>query len=261
MTKKDKHEEKEEKVAKAQQEQEKQAPSVEIAEVGIQVSRSSSADSVKKALSSLAFITELKEQGDAVVASVVETRDIHKNPHLYYEISFGKSGIGVKYSITPEVNAKQRRVDVCKNLLAMLAVSGHAYGMEFGSLYTMIQKALEEASANVTQPYQQLKNKHETLHRDNAALSERFKKLKEAYDELNNSFLELEKRSDILADRVRQLEGMTDVELKEELQKWIFEHDGSIKYSDFAKTFNIPQSRVEEGINALLKEGYIIRSE
>lgn len=260
MAKKDKHDEKQEKADKAHQEP-KKGPSVEVVEVGIKVPRSSSADSVKKALSPLSFITELKEQGDAVIASVVETRDIHKNPYLFYEFAFEKQGINVKYAITPEVNAKQRRVDICRNLLAMLAVTGQAYGMEFGGLYTMLQKALEDASSNATQAYQQLMNKHEALQRENAGLGERYKKLKEAHDELNNSFLELEKRGDILADRVRQLEGMTDIELKEELQRWIFEHDGAIKYSDFAKTFNIPQSRVEEGINALLKEGYIIRSD
>ncbi len=236
--------------------------SVETVDVDISIARSGSGAHVKKALSSLGFITDLKENGDTVTASVVETRDIHKDPYLYYEFAFKPSGVKVRYTVTPEVNASRRRIDICRNLLAMLALMDGSYGAAgMGSLYSIIQKALDDASANVTQSNQQLMNRHETLKRENADLVNRHTKLKEEYDELNNAFLELEKRSALLGERVKQLEGMTDTELKEELQRWIFEHDGSIKYSDFAKTFNIPQSRVEEGVNMLLKEGYIVRSD
>lgn len=234
---------------------------LEIVELEIPLKRLSSSESVKKALSTLSFITDLNDHSDAVVASVVETRDIHKNPYLYYEFTFKPSGLALKYSITPEVNARQRRVDICRNLLGMLALTGESYGVKLGPLYTLLQNSLEDSSANANQTYQQLLNRHEALMKENKSMVERHKKLKEVNDELNNSFLELEKRSQMIGDRLKQLEGMTDIELKEELQRWIFEHDGSIRYSDFAKTFNIPQSRVEDGINMLLKEGYIVRSD
>lgn len=243
----------------ADSKQAKQA--AEKKELFIPLKRKGGAKAVHSALEGLSFITKLSSEGESVVAEVVETRDINKNPYLYTIYRFEPGGVKVEYTITPESSPRKRNIDVCSNLLAMLSLVGEGYSLGLGPLYTFMQKTLNDADQHVNLTYQQLLNKHDAMKKENQELSDKFKKMKESYDELNTSFLELEKRSQVLKDRISQLEGMTDSELKEELMRWIGEHDGYVKYSDFAKSFNIPQTRVEEGVNQLLKEGHLKRLE
>jgi len=236
-------------------------PAVDKTELFLKLKRKSGAKKTHDTLSGLSFITKLSTEDESVIAEIVETRDINKNPYLYAIYKFEPEGIRVEYTITPESNPQQRNIDVCANLLSMLSLEGESYGLELGPFYTFMQKALKDAGKNATTTYQQLLNRFNSLEKENRDVSDKFKKMKTSHDELNTSFLELEKRLQVMKDRVQQLEAMTDSELKEELMRWIAEHDGYIKYSDFSKSFNIPQARVEEGVNQLLKEGNLTRVE
>jgi len=58
---------------------------------------------------------------------------------------------------------------------------------------------------------------------------------------------------------VAQLEGVSLQTLSEEIYDWIRTHGGLIDVREFARQQGISTARVEEGIDCLLKGGYIGR--
>ena len=73
----------------------------------------------------------------------------------------------------------------------------------------------------------------------------------------NKLVADYERQIDKLNLRIRKLEGLTNETLKEELLIWLKNHRGKINVSEFANIYNITPARVEEGLDMLLKEGYI----
>jgi C-terminal processing protease CtpA/Prc len=94
----------------------------------------------------------------------------------------------------------------------------------------------------------------------------KYKSLEAKYSDLLRSseenariLLECERKRDELSKRIEQLEKVSDEALKEMLYDWIKLHGGTINIAEFAKLQRMSVSRVEEGLNMLITEGYIKR--
>ncbi|MFH1285856.1 MAG: hypothetical protein ABIH99_04700 [Candidatus Micrarchaeota archaeon] len=218
----------------------------------------SSLSEVKKALSEISVITEVKEEKNGVKASIVESMDRQNNPYLFVSFAFGEREIAVEYSITPEVpNVDERKINVCQVLLEILSfIEGRkSYEIDRTPVYEFISSALASALEFVTVDYSNLKFKHDTLSAEHKKLVEKLAKLENEKEELNNNYFEMVKRNESLEERVKQLEKLTDEELDEEITKWIGEHDNQMDEGKFCKIYNVPRSRVQERIERMLKEG------
>ena len=55
------------------------------------------------------------------------------------------------------------------------------------------------------------------------------------------------------------MSGMSDDLLKESLYNWIKLHGGTIDIREFSKSHSVALSRSEEGLNMLIREGFIRR--
>ena len=58
---------------------------------------------------------------------------------------------------------------------------------------------------------------------------------------------------------VEKLQSLSDERLKEELYNWLKMHSGNIDIMDFGKAHGVPAARVEQGLDMLIREGYIKR--
>jgi len=71
--------------------------------------------------------------------------------------------------------------------------------------------------------------------------------------------LEIEQKNEELEKRISTLSGMGDEVLRETLYEWIRIHGGNIDIREFTKANGVALARVEEGLNSLIRDGYIRR--
>jgi transcriptional regulator of NAD metabolism len=97
-------------------------------------------------------------------------------------------------------------------------------------------------------------------------MNEKYTDIKAKYDDLVRSseantrlLLEAEQKNEELSKTVERLSGVSDELLMENIYGWIKVHGGSIDIREFSKANNTTPARTEEGLNLLIKEGYIKR--
>jgi len=187
-----------------------------------------------------------------------ESETFEGKPYSFMNFYFRKDGIELEYALTPEVNEKKREVDVCKMLFGMLALS-ESYELELGPLYELAHNALEHATEFIEVGYEELKSKYDELLEKSRRNEEELKKAIANNEKSEKLLLEAEKLNEALKERQRKLEGMSDEVLLDELVRWIKVHNGRVNVVEFAEMNKVAASRVEEGLDKLLREGYIRR--
>ncbi|MGV8176543.1 MAG: hypothetical protein ACP5NX_01975, partial [Candidatus Bilamarchaeaceae archaeon] len=86
-----------------------------------------------------------------------------------------------------------------------------------------------------------------------------YEKLALSSEENSRILLEREQKIEELENKVEKLRGLGDEMLKRELFKWLKLHDGEINVAEFCAVNSLPSSRAEEGLEMLMREGYIKR--
>lgn len=213
---------------------------------------------IVKEISGLGF-THIEQAGGMVVARSIESEDLNKNPYAYVTLVFRKNGVEAEYSMPPEMNEKKRKLDVCRLLLDALALVD-CYELKLVSLYKFVAESLADATEFVGADYEQLKNRFDSLSEENDGLKAKYKEIADLNERNSKLLLEKERMNDVLKERIRALEGIGDQTLEEELFEWLETHNGEIDVLLFSKLHNITPARVEEGLDRLLKEGYIARA-
>lgn len=213
---------------------------------------------IVKKISGLGF-THIEQARDVVTARSVESEDLNKNPYAYITLIFRKNGVEAEYSLPPEMNEKKRKLDVCRFLLDALALID-CYDLKLTSLYKFLAESLSDATEFVNADYEQLKNRFDLLSEENDVLKAKYKEITSINERNSKLLLEKERMNEVLKERIRVLEGIGDKTLEEELFEWLETHNGEIDVLLFSKLHNIPPARVEEGLDRLLKEGYIARA-
>ncbi|VVB97970.1 Uncharacterised protein [uncultured archaeon] len=211
---------------------------------------------VEANLRTISFVEVLREK-DQVSATYVESRDIEKNPYTFALFKFGAESIEVLYSIPPNVAPKKRKLDMVRYFLNMLTAMGKAYAVEPTAIYQLLDASLKELNDFVSMDYNRLYTNYDNLKKDYEDVSRRYTRLQKESEGLKQQNYELKTKSDELAVRLKQLETMSDETIKEKLQDWLSEHGGEVNVGEFSKVYKIPESKVEEMLNALVKEGYI----
>lgn len=90
-----------------------------------------------------------------------------------------------------------------------------------------------------------------------AERSKKYEDLVRAGEENTRILLECERHRDELHKRVDQLASLSDETLKQTLFEWIKVHGGSLETAEFARAHHLSVARVEEGVEMLIREGYI----
>ncbi len=231
----------------------------EIRQFSIGAKRTRSATDVYGSLSTLSFPRiSWADKKRTLICEIVESEDIQKNPYLFTRLEFKPEQLDVTYSITPEVNGKKREIDVCRLLLNVLALT-NSYEAGVGVLYERAARALESSVEFATSDFETLKNKHDELSEECGRLRKKCAELAVVNEKQSKLLMESEKRAEMLGGRVGRLESMSDDALMEELYSWIASHSGEVNASEFARVHGVSSVRVEEGLDKLLKGGFIAR--
>ena len=211
-------------------------------------------------LQNISYFEVVKEK-DKVEVAHVEARDINKKPYLFYIISFSEKEIKVEFSVPSNINPIRRKLDILKTFLNVLDLVSEYYEIKTSAVYNLIEDVVQRALDMTSEDHNKLYAKYEYLKKENEDLKKKIEALKESNEKLSKeSYLLRSKYDDVLI-KLRKLQEMSTEALKAKLQEWILEHNGGIDIVEFSNFYKVPEKRVEEALQQLVKEGYIIPKE
>jgi len=214
------------------------------------------AEDIANALRSVSSLKVAKEKG-AVSAAYVESRDINKNPYTFSVIRFDKDAVDVVYTIPPSVSPTRRRMDILRHLLNTLTlVSGH-YQVDPKLLLQLLEQTVKEIDDYATNDYKQLYSTYDTMKSEVESLRRNYSLMKKQVASLSRENYDLKNENDELKLRLEGLQGMSDGVLKAKVQDWIIDHGGQINIPEFSRVFKVPEARVEQVLDELVKGGFL----
>jgi hypothetical protein len=215
---------------------------------------------LKTEISNLSIFSQVSEEKKQITAKVIESTDRQKNPYLYIDFSFSDKGVEVYFSIPPEVpSPPMRKLEVMKSLFTLISLLEErgVFIPDREDLYSKVIEAFDTSSSCEQVDMQKMKYDLDRFIKDNSNQKTELSRLKEEKDGLNHQLLELEKKSQLLEDRVKQLEGLTDRELDTEIIRWVEDHSGKLDEEKFCHTFGLKGSRLDERLDSLSRSGVI----
>ena len=209
---------------------------------------------LKSVLEELGF-TSIAARKDRLSVEKIEISDLKGNAHHSYKATFYSNRLVFSYSLGS--NRQKRDLDAFTVLINLLKVSEDFYTISAGELRTQFLELIGHVRSTVDS------ESHSTAH-DVLDLREKYDSLEKKYRDLVLSseqnariLLDCEKKKNEYHGRMEALEGMSDESLSQEIFKWLKTHSGEISISGFAKSYSVPTARVEEGLELLLRKGYI----
>ncbi|MBU0586240.1 hypothetical protein KJ780_01895 [Candidatus Micrarchaeota archaeon] len=185
----------------------------------------------------------------------VESAGLKGKVHHFYCVTFKPDSVSITYS--PGQNKLARKLEAFTNLLNALRLAGSAFEVKAENFHQALLPLLSDLHGTVdsqsfatTQQFMDLSKKHESLER-------KYKDLALSSETNARILIECEKKRDEYRQKINELEGMSNEILRQELFTWLKTHDGEIDIRGFAKSFKIPTKRVEDGLEYLLKHGYL----
>lgn len=202
----------------------------------------------------LGFTAVSSEKGRLVLEKT-ETESLKGKAHSFYRASFLPDKLEFTYSIG--ANKRKRDLEALFLLSSMIKVADGFYEFSNRDVCAAFSKALDsELSLADSEKYAtagQLLDLQEKFD----SLSRKYRDLALSSEQNARILLECEKKRDSYQERIRQLEGVSDELLRQEVFKWLKTHSGEISVSQFAKSYDIAPARVEEALDALSKSGHI----
>jgi hypothetical protein len=209
-------------------------------------------------LSGLGF-TKISYAKDGLSVEKIKGADLQGKPYLEYRVEFTLDNIDFLYSFSAKRSRIARLLDLMPTFLNILQVAEDYYEVRPTGIFTHINALLSETSKIIDRDALEFSTQL-------SELQARFTDMNAKYDDLVRSgeantrlLLESESKKDELQNKLAKLAGMGDDLLKETLYNWIKLHGGTIDVREFAKANSVAVTRAEEGLNMLIREGYIRR--
>jgi hypothetical protein len=196
---------------------------------------------------------------DRLVLEKVFGEDLKGKPNLDYRIVFLENTVELTFGVAPNISKKARMLELLPVLLNVINLSEDYYDMKPSAVFTPVIELLSDLSKVVNKDAVELSAELEELRAKFASLNSRYEDLVGSSEENARILLECERRRDELRSHVDKLMAMSDERLKDELYDWLHLHNGSIDIHEFGKANDVTPSRVEEGLDMLIREGYIKR--
>lgn len=219
---------------------------------------SKSLQSALSCFSGLGFKTS--QSGGAAIIEHVDSQDLGGRPVLYWKISLFPDGFELEYSAPPEKNPKTLKLKMLAILLDALSLCD-CYSLSSRQVHSLFRQPLEEAGRALNPSQESFAGRYEKAEAERKRLSIRCKKLSELLEKESGMRMELEKNNSSLKSRLGAIDGISASELENELYSWIKVHGGKIRVKSFAQAHAVSELRVEEGLEALLRGGYIAKKE
>jgi len=214
---------------------------------------------VKEVLTVLSFLQflEVVETKDGLVLINVERRDIRKNPYLFSIMYLREKSIEIVYSYVPDVSPKKRRLEILRYLLNILTLLESVYFINHAQLYQVIDSVASRLFEYTASTYDEIYSKYDATKEDLDRLNKRNTELLEVNEKLTKTNIELKSHSSDLELRVKELETVSDEILIAKVQTWLAEHGYEINIADFSRVNRISETRVEQILNKMVRQGYL----
>jgi hypothetical protein len=185
--------------------------------------------------------------------------DLKGKPNLDYRIILLENSIEFIYDVSPKQSKRARLLELLPVFLNVLVISEDYYEMKPSAIFSHILNLLSDLSKVVGRDVMELSSELEDLKLRHESLNSKYKDLVGSSEENARILLECERRRDELMNIVKKLRAMSDERLKEELYSWLKMHNGSIDLNEFGRAHEISPNRAEEGLDLLIREGFIKR--
>ncbi len=212
---------------------------------------------VARALNSISFLKIAKEK-EGVNVAYVESRSIDKTPYLFSMMKFKKNQIEVVYTVPNNVSPTKRKLDVMRYLLNMITLVEPYYEIDNKVVYQLVEETMRQLEDYTTGDYKTLYKQYDQLKREVENLRRSTHIYKGQVKSLSKENYELKNESDELKVRFEKLHGgISDSVLSSRVQEWVIDHNGNINIVDFARHNRVPEARVEDVLNDLVRQGYL----
>lgn len=187
----------------------------------------------------------------------IESRDMQKNPFLFYVITFTKDGTTLQYSIPKDMSEKLRRLSVLRGFMSVLSMVGDAYSIDGKTVYEYAGSAIDDVLSSVSQSYSSLLNSYDSLLAEHRELRKLNIELNSSNTSLTAQASNLSNENEGLKARLKALENYSDESLMVMVQEWLETHNSTIDIGEFSNTYKVTQPRVEQILNRMVSLGYI----
>jgi predicted RNase H-like nuclease (RuvC/YqgF family) len=152
-----------------------------------------------------------------------------------------------------------RRLKVMKTLFTVLSLLENrgAFIPDREDFYSKTMEAFDISTSFSDMEPLRMKYDLSRYAEENSRLKAEMIKLKEEKEALSHEAVEQDRKIEVIEERVRKLESMTDNELDREIIRWVEDHSGKLHEEKFCTSFSIKAQRLEERLDALSKAGVI----
>ncbi|MDO8554769.1 MAG: hypothetical protein Q7S22_08220 [Candidatus Micrarchaeota archaeon] len=187
------------------------------------------------------------------------TQDLQGENTLDYGILLKTNSLEFYYSQTEGSGKRKRMVELFQTFMDVLTIIGKNYLVEPTEIAKNANSVLKEVAPNLDKDLLEVNAQLEESKEKHDDLKKRYEDLVRSSEENARILLECERRRDELRLRVEELGKLSDESLIQEVYQWIKIHGGSIDTTEFCKAYGIPPKRAEEGLEILIKTGFIRR--
>ncbi|MFP3949609.1 MAG: hypothetical protein ACLFUZ_00745 [Candidatus Micrarchaeia archaeon] len=209
-------------------------------------------------LGSLGF-TKISYTKEKLIVEKVESEDLSGKPYLFYRIELAPRSILIRYLLPSPERRLSRSLDMGLLSLNIFRIISRHYDVSVSSVYPFYYALLTSLSESLEKEKLQTISELNTLKARHVSLEKKYKDLVRSSEQNARILVETERKNEELENRIKKMEGLDDEVLQERLFEWIKTHDGEINIYDFGKINSLPIGRVEDGLNMLIKNGYIKR--
>ena len=207
-------------------------------------------------LGSLGF-NKMDYSDDALIIEKVESEDLNGKPYLYYRIELLRNAIILKYTVPSMEHHMARSLDMGLMLLNMFQILTAYYDVPIQSVYPFYFSLMKSLTESIDSEKMEMYSKLKDTSQKYISLEKKYNDLVQASAQNARLVVEYERKNEDMHERMQRLEGVGDAELQSQLFEWIRTHDGEIDVLEFAKLNNVAAGRVEEGLDALIKNGFV----
>lgn len=219
----------------------------------------------KKPLKGLASLfsglgfTRISYSKDTLTVEKMKGTDLAGKPYLEYRVEFGPTSIEFMYGYSKERNKLSRLLDLLPTFLNILQVAEDYYDVRPTGIFSNINAVLGEVSKIIDRDALEFSTQLSELQARYNDQNAKYEDLVRSSEANTRILLECERNRDELQKKLTTMSGMSDDLLKETLYNWIKLHGGSIDIREFSKSHSVAITRAEEGLNMLIREGFIRR--
>lgn len=187
----------------------------------------------------------------------VESRNVKKEPFLFYITKLKKDSLTLTYSIVPNTSDRMRRATVLKNLAGILAMLNDDFKIDTQKFFQYIDSVISDLLSGLNDNYSTLFNKYDALLAEFSELRKLATELSNANRNLTLQAAQLSEENSRLEKELKALQTYSDESLMAMIEDWLESHDSTIDIEEFAKTYRVPEPRVEQILDKMVGLGYL----